>query len=78
MALSVIVNDAVFAPGVTGAKVTLILQDECPPTLAPQVLEDTANSPEFVPVVATLDMGKAVLVLFVSVTLLGALLLPSA
>jgi len=42
------------------------------------VLEDTANSPAFVPVMATLDMAKAALVLFVSVTVLGALVLPSA
>ena len=77
-ALSVTVSDAVFAPGVTGAKVTPILQDEWAPMLAPQALEDTANSPEFVPVVAMLDRGKAALVLFVSVTVLGAVVVPSA
>lgn len=40
-ALSVIVNEAVFAPVVRGANVTLILQDVWPPTLEPHVLEDT-------------------------------------
>jgi hypothetical protein len=46
--------------------------------LDPHPSEDTANSLAFVPVVATLDMDKSVLVLFVSVTVLGVLALPSA
>jgi hypothetical protein len=76
-ALSVIVSAALFAPGVAGANVTLILQDEWPPTLDPHVFEDTANSPAFVPVMATLDIGKVALVLFASVAVLGALVLSS-
>ena len=75
---SVIVRAAVFAPAVTGANVTLILQDEWPPTLVPHPLEETANSLAFIPVVATLDMDNDALVLFVSVTVLDALVLPSA
>jgi hypothetical protein len=41
-------------------------------------LEDTANSLAFVPVRATLDIVKAELVLFVRVTVFGALVVPSA
>ena len=77
-ALSVMVSVADFAPDVAGAKVTLILQDEWPPMLDPHKLEETANSLAFVPLIVVFNMDKAALVLFVSVTVLAGLVVPSA
>jgi hypothetical protein len=46
--------------------------------LAPHVFEDTSNSLAFVPVIVVLDMLRAALVLFVTVTVFAVLDVPSA
>jgi hypothetical protein len=46
--------------------------------LEPQALDDIANSLAFVPLIAVPDIDKVVPLLLVTVTVLAALVLPSA
>jgi len=63
-----------------GANVTLTVQEAPAAMLAPQVLDGEAKSAALVPLKVTLLPGNgiAVDVLFVSVTVCGALVVPTA
>ena len=73
---SVMVSVALSAACVLGVKVRLMVHQAWPARLDVQVCEDTAKSPALAPVRATLDMATGALVLFISVTVLAALVLP--
>ena len=68
--------DAVRVPVSDGANLKSISQLVCAGTLEPQVVVST-KSPKFVPMIAIPSILKGVLPVFVRITVLGRLMVPT-